>query len=77
MVPMAISFPYNQVFTRIPRPNQRFQDKTIIVTGANTWLALRLPSILCWGYWDIFVMPSIESYLTLLMTLFMTQLHES
>jgi hypothetical protein len=31
----------------------------------------------CWGYWDISVMPSIESYLTLLMTLFMTQLYES
>jgi hypothetical protein len=34
-------------------------------------------AIICWGYWDISVMPSIESYLTLLMTLFMTQFHES
>jgi hypothetical protein len=34
-------------------------------------------SIVYWGYWDISVMSSIESYLTLLITLFMTQLHES
>jgi hypothetical protein len=31
----------------------------------------------CWRYWDISVMPNIESYLTLLMTLFVTQLNES
>ena len=53
--------------------------------GANEWPPVRTLSFAtgdpecwtCWGYWDISVMPSIESYLTLLMTLFMTQLHES
>lgn len=39
-VPKAISFPYNQLFMRIPRPTQTFQDKIIIVTGANTGLGL-------------------------------------
>jgi retinol dehydrogenase 12 len=40
MVPWVVSFLCNQLFTRIPKLTQGFEDKFVIVTGANTGLGL-------------------------------------
>jgi retinol dehydrogenase 12 len=40
MISWVVSFLDNQLFTRIPKPTQNFQDKIVIVTGANTGLGL-------------------------------------
>jgi NAD(P)-dependent dehydrogenase (short-subunit alcohol dehydrogenase family) len=40
MISWVVSFLDNQLFTRIPKPTQNFQDKIVIVTGAYTGLGL-------------------------------------
>jgi len=40
MVLWFVNFLYNQLFTRIPKPTQSFEDRIIIVTDANTEIGL-------------------------------------